>query len=145
MSEIGAALSSVNATIAILKGLTALTRRYAEAELRGKVVDALEQATEARAAVGPDAAGAEQRPTSEARRARHDGDEAYWQKREGQRDDGPFCATCWGSDEKQMRLHPTQSGLLQCKRCSHTFGDKSSARPPKKAKGSLSDFWGSGT
>lgn len=52
MSDItSGALGSLNATITILKGLSALNRQYSEAELRGKVVDALEQATEARAAI----------------------------------------------------------------------------------------------
>jgi len=36
---------------------------------------------------------------------------AYWQKREGKPDDGPFCPQCWESEEKVMRLHPGEISL----------------------------------
>ena len=147
MSDIiGSALGSLNATITILKGLSALNRQYSEAELRGKAVDALEQATEARAAI---LALQEQNRDLQAklntRAAMEFRAPAYWQKREDQPDDGPFCPQCWDSEEKRIRLHPTQDGLLVCKTCTHVFGDKSSARRPRKAKGSLSDFFSAGT
>jgi hypothetical protein len=125
MSDIiGAALGSVNATITILKGLTALNRQYAEAELRGKVVDALERATEARAAI---LALQEQNKDLQEKLTRRATmrwiPPVYWQTREGQPNDGPFCPQCWDSEEKVIRLQPLQAGAWVCKTCGHVFGD----------------------
>ena len=139
------ALSHANTAITILEGLSALNRQYSEAELRGKVVDALERANEARAGILK--LQEENRDLQEKltrRVAMHWIPPAYWQKREGQPNDGPFCQQCWDSEEKAIRLQPTQDGLLVCKTCTHVFGDKSSARRPTKAKGSLSDFFSAG-
>ena len=141
-----AALSAANTTITILKGLSSLDRQYEKAGVRAEALTALEQANEARAGIlklQEENRGLQEKLTR--RVAMHWIPPAYWQKREGQPNDGPFCQQCWDSEEKAIRLQPTQDGLLVCKTCTHVFGDKSSARPPRKAKGSLSDFFQAGT
>jgi hypothetical protein len=76
-------------------------------------VDALEQATEARAAIL--ALQEHNRDLQEKltrRVAIHWIPPAYWQKREGQPNDGPFCPQCWDSEEKVIRLHAEQGSLV---------------------------------
>ena len=70
---------------------------------------------------------------------------AYWQKREGQPDDGPFWPQCWESVEKRCRLHPAgDDGRFVCKTCRNVIGEGQRTEH-RKATSSLSDFFSAGT
>lgn len=148
MSEMAAfntILSSLNATVTILKGLVQLDRDYAEAELKAKLVDVLEQTSEARTAIlSLQEQVRDLQAKLDTRASMHYRHPAYWQRREGQPDDGPFCAQCWGSAEKRIRLQPAEDDFLVCKACGNVFGDSPQPRA-RRAQSSLSDFYSAGT
>ena len=144
MADLNAAFNSLTALTTILKGLRGLERAVELAELRSKMVDALEQASDTREVIlALQEQNTDLQEKLTRRVAMHWIPPAYWQKREGQPNDGPFCPQCWDSEEKEIRLHPLHNGGLICKTCGNVFGDR--PQRERTARSGLSDFYSAGT
>lgn len=133
MMEIGAAISSAKAVAAFAQQSGKLEITQQVIELQQTLLALIGQNTELTAEVASLKQELREREASQQQAEEFVFDrQCYWRVIEGGTD-GPYCSRCFDADDKAVRMHANNDGVVGCPACKTRVRVEPSTRPPSGA------------